>query len=251
MDVLTCDEVRAHLGAYHDGELPVRTAVAVTAHLEWCRSCADEARTLAAIGEALRSWAAARAAAAPAPDRLAPALVSRLTAEQTVTWRARVAEVFNDLHVLWAGLAAAAVTAATVLALGGLVSLAVSQRSDSLSALLTALATPGSNANPVRPDERVRLPRVEPDTVLPAVLLTPTPARDEALVALAAVVTREGRVADLEVLLASPSDRRLLLDVLAAAAAARFEPAQVAGSPVAVNLVWLLGHTRVRGRPHG
>lgn len=251
MDVLTCEQTRAQLAAYYDGELPVAAEIAVQAHLGWCRECAEEARELARLGDTLRQLAAARLAAAPQPDSLAPALVSQLKAERAMSWRAWVAGAFEDLHLVWAGLTAVVAAVGSVVVLGGLLSLATAWRADSLSALLTALATPGSNANPVRPDERVRLPRVDPEAVLPAVLLTPGPARDEALLALAAVVTREGRVADVEVLLANQADRRLLLEVLAAAAAARFEPAEVAGSPVAVNLVWLLSHTRVRGRPHG
>ena len=37
-------------------------------------------------------------------------------------------------------------------------------------------------------------------------------------------------------------------DLLAAAATARFEPARVAGSPVAVDVVWLITHKTVRVR---
>ena len=64
---------------------------------------------------------------------------------------------------------------------------------------------------------------------------------------LAAVVTREGTIAGLELLLASGHDEEVLLSLLEVASAARFEPARFAGSPVAVNLVWLLAHTTVRG----
>ncbi len=66
-------------------------------------------------------------------------------------------------------------------------------------------------------------------------------------VALAAVVTREGTIAGLEVLLADGHDAEVMLSLLDVAAAVRFEPASFAGSPVAVNMVWLFAHTTVRG----
>ncbi len=66
-------------------------------------------------------------------------------------------------------------------------------------------------------------------------------------VTLAAIVTREGTIAGLEVLLADGHDEDVMLSLLDVAAAVRFEPASFAGSPVAVNMVWLLAHTTVRG----
>ena len=39
-----------------------------------------------------------------------------------------------------------------------------------------------------------------------------------------------------------------ILDLLDAAAQTRFEPARAGGSPVAVNMVWLLAQTKVRAR---
>ena len=38
---------------------------------------------------------------------------------------------------------------------------------------------------------------------------------------------------------------------LGAVSKARFEPARVAGLPVAVNMVWMVAHTTVRGRSNG
>jgi hypothetical protein len=76
--------------------------------------------------------------------------------------------------------------------------------------------------------------------------------RDEAVFALAAVVTREGRVRNLELL--TPDTRapqvrqRDVLELLDAVSQARFEPARAGGAPVAVNLVWLVAHTTVRGK---
>jgi hypothetical protein len=76
----------------------------------------------------------------------------------------------------------------------------------------------------------------------------PSGAGDTAFM-LAAVVTREGTIRNLELLTpisgpaAVPGTDEAILGVLARA---RFEPARVAGSPVAVNMVWLVAQTTVR-----
>ena len=71
---------------------------------------------------------------------------------------------------------------------------------------------------------------------------------------LSAVVTREGRLVNLELHpeggqtpAAGSSEARAVQSMLGAMAQARFEPARVAGLPIAVNMVWLVTHTTVRG----
>jgi hypothetical protein len=70
---------------------------------------------------------------------------------------------------------------------------------------------------------------------------------------LSAVVTREGRIMDLQ--WHSPSgnapksgtrEAEAVDTLLSAASLARFEPAKFAGSPVAVKMVWLVASTTVR-----
>jgi hypothetical protein len=119
------------------------------------------------------------------------------------------------------------------------------ERPDSLAGLIDYLANPGSNANPVRVDRYMSLPRAyEP--------VMPTTTGD-AEFAVAAVVTREGRVQNLE--LVAEQARVLhvrpevVLAMLDAAARARFEPAMAGGLPVAVSMVWLLSSTTVKGLP--
>ena len=65
------------------------------------------------------------------------------------------------------------------------------------------------------------------------------------MLAVSAVVTREGRVSDLAVLGNDRHGHQLssILDVISHA---RLQPAELAGSPVAVNLVWLLAQTTVK-----
>ena len=92
------------------------------------------------------------------------------------------------------------------------------------------------------------LPRSDPDALVGSVVMD----RDDAVFALAAVVTREGRVRNLELLTpdtsALPVEEREILELLGAASQARFEPARAGGTPVAVNVVWLVAHTTVRGK---
>jgi hypothetical protein len=61
------------------------------------------------------------------------------------------------------------------------------------------------------------------------------------------VVTREGLVSDLSVL-TNGSDRRQVTGILDAISQTRLQPAELQGSPVAVNLVWVLSQTTVKGK---
>ena len=77
-------------------------------------------------------------------------------------------------------------------------------------------------------------------------------SNDNAMLALSAVVTREGRVQNVEFLnplqaAAIKVRPDVLVAMLDAASRAEFEPAQAGGSPVAVSMVWLLASTTVRG----
>ena len=73
--------------------------------------------------------------------------------------------------------------------------------------------------------------------------------QDDAVFAFATVVTREGRVSGYELL---HSDGRTAAEVSRISdvpSTLRFAPAQAGGSPVAVNMVWLLARTTVKGTP--
>jgi hypothetical protein len=111
------------------------------------------------------------------------------------------------------------------------------ERNDSLAAMIQALASR---------DPYMQLP--SPGDVVPAALMD-SMTEDEAVLALSAMVTREGRVNGVE-LLSSEQDQRHVELLLDAVSRARFQPAQQAGSPVSVNMVWLLAHTTVRGKQH-
>jgi hypothetical protein len=78
----------------------------------------------------------------------------------------------------------------------------------------------------------------------------------DAVFALAAVVTREGRIKNLNLLHGSDGtgaamsrqERQQVEALLDSISKARFEPARYGNSPVAVNMVWLYAHVNVRGK---
>jgi hypothetical protein len=111
---------------------------------------------------------------------------------------------------------------------------------------MLALANPGSNANPVGMRYGIELPRVHPDMPMRAMLVEETSNHDRAALALAAVVTQEGRISRLDVLGSAADADSAWLDVASLASSARFAPARQAGAPVAVNVIWVLERATVR-----
>ena len=89
------------------------------------------------------------------------------------------------------------------------------------------------------------MPSVPKEGAMEAMLLTPV-SDEELMLALSAVVTREGRVSGLSVL--ANTDRRDLEMILAGISQARLEPARAGSDPIAVNVVWLLTHTTVKAK---
>lgn len=241
MKLLTCAAVLRRLPAFHDGELRAHDRLAVEAHLEGCPRCAAEAEEVARLGALLRTGSAV------APDDLSGMradILSLVKAEREGTLHAWLGRLFEDLHLVWIGLAATAATLVCSTIVFGMLELAGPERSDSLAALIGTLgATPGSNRNPFPLDNRVRFPSVHEGDFMPAIALT----EQEAVLALSAIVTKEGRVGGLEVL-ANEGDDREVVALLNAISRARFAPAQFGNVPVAVNMIWLVAHTTVRGK---
>jgi hypothetical protein len=250
MILRSCSSVRRRLPDFCDGELPVGEQIEVQAHLRHCAACAAEVQELRDVGDALR------AGAIEVRDDLgglSATVVSRLKAERDESLPVRVSALFEDLHVVWAALSAAAATAACLAVMVGMFYFAARERPDSLAALLAAAAAPGSNANPVSVDGRMALPRALSDDTFTAPTIE---GEGDAVFTLAAVVTREGRIANLELLRSNDRDRTFrtavrreeVLNLLDTISRARFQPARLAGSPVAVNVVWLYAHLTVRGK---
>jgi len=121
------------------------------------------------------------------------------------------------------------------------------ERQDSLAAVIAVMAAPsGSDLNPARLDGRIQAPSV-PENGLVYATLERSVMDGDLVVPLSAIVTREGRVSGLE-LLNKWQDGREVTTIVEALSRGRLEPAQFGGSPVAVNLVWLVAHTTVKGK---
>jgi len=238
--VLNCAAARRRLQAYHDGELPIGEQIDVSAHLEWCDDCVEMLTDMQLLRATLRTAAVASIALTGEEDaNLHASVVSRVRAEDNMSFSTHVRALFDDMHFVYAGLGAGAATVACVMIMLSMMRFATSERS------------PGSNQNPVVVDARMLMPRA-----LDQVLMTAASKDgDEAVFTLSAVVTREGRIVNLELHQedgqtpeAGSSDAQAVQNLLGAVSRARFEPAKVAGLPVAVNMVWMVAHTTVRAK---
>jgi hypothetical protein len=247
MHVIGCEHVRDRLEAYTDGELPLEELVAIQGHLRDCVACALEAADLARLGEELRAMSATMPTRIVDPQgQLTGAVVERLRVERQLSWMSQIRTWFDDMHLVWA---AGGATIALVICLAGSMSVlqaASRERPDSLAGIITQLANPGTNNNPMRPDGRMLLPRPLEEDWLPM-------TEQDAVFAMAAVVTREGRVQDLQLLAAEQAQKlhvkpEVVLAMLEAASRARFVPASSGGSPIAVSMVWLVETTTVKGQ---
>lgn len=246
MHVLPCAYVRENLEAYLDGELTLDEQVSIQSHLQECVACQLEASELSEIGCALRAAPSVPTTPQPEPGRLTSIVLERVRLEQQFSFGVQVRDLFDDMHFVWAGLGATVAMIICIFASAGVLQAASDERPDSLAGLIDYLANPGSNANPVRVvDAYMSMPRAHEPFV-------PT-TTDDVEFAVAAVVTREGRIQNLELVAEQARALRVkpevVLAMLDAAAQARFEPAKAAGSPVAVSMVWLLSSTTVKGLP--
>jgi hypothetical protein len=238
------------LSAYRDGELPVAQQIAVEAHLRSCRECAAAAADLDEIGSLLRDGVAGVDGELAG---LASTVVSRVKAERQQSIRGWTERAFEDMHFVWAALGAAGATVACAAIVFGIFYYATHVRADSLGAMLATMSKPeGSNEKPLPLDGRFLLPSANVDAFPEAIL----PDEDESVFALAASLTREGRIANLELLHAearsgnrrSAQREQEIVTLLDSISKARFEPARYGNDPVAVNMVWLYTQLTVRGK---
>lgn len=243
-----CPEVRERLEEFHDGELPIDEQVAIQGHLGECVACGLAAAELAELRASLRLMTAELTQAEREEERqLTANVVERLRVEAQFSLAAQLRSLFQDMHLVWAGLGA---TLATVICLIGSMSVlhaASKERPDSLAGVINVLANPGSNANPLRLDAEMMAPRARAGVGFEM-------SEEDAVFALVAVLTREGRLQNIEVLAAEQSKTlrvrpEVVLAMLDQASRAQFEPAQARGGhTVAVSMVWLLTSTTVVGR---
>ena len=262
---LGCDAAREMLEAFVDGELPVQDQVALESHLRWCSVCSARVEDLQLIGGSLRAVSAAHAAVAsddlPVLATIQSDVLTRVRAEHDQSLPVQVMSMFEDMRFLWPALGA---TAALVVGLMSAVALHAA----------ASAADPASMANMIQTLARQsaeRRPQLAPlssyyPVQLDALMMAPRPLSEgpaldsltesDAVFALSAVVTREGRVANYELLqsvrdgvrrrdtAARTDEVDALLD---AVKRSRFEPAQNAGGgAVTVRVVWLLAWTTVK-----
>ena len=247
MHVLPCDRVRDDLAAYHDGELPMDARVLVQSHLQECVACRLEAQALSDLGDALRTMAVSVPGRAAHNGRLTQAVLEQIRVEQQLSYGTRLRSLFEDMHFVWAGLGASVAMLFCIFASAGVLQAASQEKPDSLAGIISTIASADMN-DPVRLAGAVFENRALLDTT-EAMQLTDADAE----LMLSALVTRDGRIQNLELLEQQARALHIKPEVIAAmleaASRARFEPAQLGGLPVAVNVVWLVTSTTVKGRP--
>jgi len=234
-----CATVVDRLEAFHDGELTIDERVAIQNHLGECVSCNLTAQELAALTAGFRDLASQTAEADTTDtSRVTAHVIESLRVEETLSIRAQVAEWFQDMHLVWAGLGATMATMICVVGSASVLHAANQERPNSMARAISVLASPGSNDNPLRLDYSMLPPSAVSDEPFEM-------SEEDTEYALSAVVSREGRVQGVEVL--NPTTRRVNA-MLNEAYRMQFAPALDRGDAVAVSVVWLVANTTVKGR---
>ena len=250
-----CEAARELLDAFVDGELPVADQVMVEAHLRWCTTCSARVEDMSIIGAAVRMGSTAvREGNHVDANELAAMqddVLSRISAEHDQSFAVRVRAMFEDMHLLWPALGACC---AVLICLAGATTVLYATNEEhpsSLAAMITTISD-RSGQDPLLLDNTIMQPRAIDGG---AMLDVPD---DEAVVTFAAVVSSEGQIADFalvqserEVVVARHDrtrHQRELANLMDQVKQARFSPAQaLTGRKVAVNMVWLIARTTVKG----
>jgi hypothetical protein len=246
MHVTPCTRVREHLAAYHDGELPIEEQILIQSHLTECVTCRLEEGTLADLGDALRNMSQAECSRAAAePGRISGAVLERIRIEQQLSLTTRFRTLFEDMHLVWAGLGATMATLICVFASAGVLHAASQERPDSLAGIISTIVNADA-ADPVRLAGAMR-----ENSDLFNTSETMQSIGQDANLMLSAVVTRDGRIQNFELLeeqaRALHVKPEVVLAMLDAVSRARFEPRH-SNLPTA-NVVWLVTSTTVKGLP--
>ncbi len=196
MKTLSCAATRRRLAAFHDGELSIGEQIAVGAHVEWCPRCARALADIREVGAALQT---------ALPGRLTLSLedaavftgtvVNRYKAEDAASLFARMRVMFSDMRLGYAGLGATAATIVCVVIMLSMMHFAPKERPDSLRAMMGVIATPLdcdtfdlSDSTGCRARWAERFQRANEW------------AEQDAVFALEVVVTRQGGLANIELL---------------------------------------------------
>jgi anti-sigma factor RsiW len=252
---LTCAAARRRLHAFYDGELPVDEQIAVQSHTDWCDACAATLEDLRFLSSALRAGALGQDSLShEEATALTAAVVSRRTAEQDASLFAQAGRMFDDMHLVYAGVGATFATVVCIVIMLSMLrfasfgrpdaTLAAEERSDSLAAMLDFVATPGSNADAMATDGATHARWA---ARLQAANET---AEQDAVFALDAIVTRDGRLTNFHRLRThGHRDEIDLIDALSdTVTRLRIDPGSIDTDQVAANstMVWLVTRTTVR-----
>ena len=251
MLTMSCTDVRRELSAYFDEELSIGERIAITDHLENCPGCAVEIDDLIAMRDALQvENRSDQGAWAPLLSRLQSDIIERAAAEERVSLATWTRELLEDRRRAFATTGAA--LAAVVLVVLGVCQLGLGTKGhpDSLAALLEH----EEKVWAARAETPLMLPRVNPETIMPAAVMNQGEG-EESYSAFAAMVTSEGNLSKLQFLgdvqaaAGRNSQKVLESDLLAAASTASFQPASKAGERVPLNVIWIVTQRTVRGTP--
>lgn len=243
-----CGALRRSLQALHDGELEARDQIAASAHVEMCHACAEVLADLQEVSRVLRQTASDRSLSYDELAGFREGVVARLKAEREASLLARVRNMFEDMHLVYAGLGGTVAMMLTVATMFGVLHFVGNERPDSLAAVVAFLATPGSRADAVLVDVASHARWAARFSAANEA------AEQDAVFALAATLTRGGGNAaesrpTASQTLARPTeeDRKAIDGLLDAVARARLGPKQAEGLPAIGNMVvWLVTHTTVR-----
>ena len=268
-----CEYAREHLEAFVDGELPMTDQVAVESHLRWCRTCADRVEDVRLIGDSIRVGSSAQPLAdeeTRAVSDVHAGVLMRIRTERELSLASSIRDMFTDMRLLWPALGATMAVLVCVSVAYSVLQLASKERPESLARMIDTLSSPGSELNPLKPGNTAS---VDPYTgayrdsdrsggiSIPRLSMDGDPfvgiADKDAMFAVAAVVGRDGRVSNYEILsserMGEPEKASRAHDVARMADVvrqSRFEPAQTSlGRTVAVNMVWLMVVTTVQTPP--
>jgi hypothetical protein len=247
MHVTPCEQVREDLTAFHDGELSIDEQVLIQSHLQECVTCRLEAAALADLGDALRAMSqTAPGREAGETGRISGAVLERIRIERQFSLTAEFRGLFEDMHLVWAGLGATMAVLICVFASAGVLHAASQERPDSLAGIISTMVNADS-ADPVRLAGAMR----ENRELFNASEIMQASEQDTNLM-LSAVVTPEGRIENLELLeeqaRALHVKPEVVLAMLDAVSRARFEPRPSTMS-TGVSVVWLVTSTTVKGLP--
>jgi putative zinc finger protein len=250
MKPLNCAATRRRLNAYHDRELGISDQIAVTAHLEWCDECADALDDMRAVGRVLQGMGHGRAVMTnEEAATFNAAVVNRVRAERQVSLTTQVQALFEDMHLVYAGVGATAAALVSIVIMLSMMRFATNERPDSLAAIVNVLATPLECEPGVDPSASAcherwsgRFQRANES------------AEQDAIFALESVITRHGRLASLELLRGgrhqtTGADAYLVERLLDVVSRARLEQAPAAPLSDVGRMVWWVEHATVRATP--